>query len=350
VFVDGAVRRRPATGTARWLHGLVGALEDVGGLDTGLSGTPRLITRLGKLHRLPNLALERWWYDIEFPRLADRFRADVMLMPANLSARKGGRPQVVTILDVNFLSQPGTYERTFVRYATWAYRRSARDADAITTISAFSRQEIAQHLGIDPGRIEVVYPGLDTPVAIHHPRPRPHPRPYALCVTATERHKNVGMLLDAWSQGSPAGLDLVIVGQPGREHTALLKRAALTRDRVRMTGRVDGTELEAWYEHAAVFVFPSRMEGFGYPPLEAMLRGVPVISSRAGSLGEVLGDGASLVDPDDADGLRGHVIRLVDDADHRARQVVRGADVAATYTWPRAAREMTHLLRSVAAG
>lgn len=348
VVVDGASLSRPRTGTARWVNGLSVALDQLADIDVALASGPAHIQRGGRLHRLPNLLRERWWYEYGINTIARRERADAMLMASNLTARRGRIPQVATILDVNFLTEADTYERSFVRYATWAYRRSIRDATHLTTISEFSRREIARHLDVDPSRLEVVYPGLDE-VPPGFVSTTPHDGLYALYVGATERHKNVGLLLDAWRDRSPAGLTLVIVGQPGRDHTMVLERAAESRGRVIVRGRVGAEELERWYRHASLFVFPSRVEGFGYPPLEAMQRGVPVVSSTGGSLPEVLGDGALFFDPDDYLDLIARVERLMADEAGRTELVNRGFRIAGRYTWSRTALAMSRVLRQVVA-
>jgi alpha-1,3-rhamnosyl/mannosyltransferase len=271
----------------------------------------------------------------------------VLLMPANLTARRGRVPQVVVIYDVNFLTAPGTYEPAHTRYLTWSYRRAVRDAEVILSISEFSKSEICLHLGADPKDIVVVYPGLGTPLDTP-PSPAPLDEPYALWVGATEVSKNVGLLFDAWSTGAPAGLRLVIVGRPGRDHASLSERAATLGDQVSIRGAVDESELERWYRGASVFLFPSRTEGFGFPPLEAMLRGVPVVAANAGSLPEVLGDAALLHDPDDPASLRAHVERLMADDAFRSRQIALGHEQAARYRWDRAGAETAAVLRTAA--
>jgi glycosyltransferase involved in cell wall biosynthesis len=268
-------------------------------------------------------------------------------MPANLAARRGRLPQVVAILDVNFLTQPTTYESAAARYMAWSFRRSVRDADALITISEFSRDEICRHLGANPEDVTVVYPGLDQPAAAVTPG-SPLDRPYALWVGATEVSKNVGLLLDAWSSDAPAGLSLAIVGPPGRDHPALVERASGLANRVVVRGPVDDTELERWYRHAAIFLFPSRTEGFGFPPLEAMLRDVPVIAASAGSLPEVLGDAALFHDPDDAETLRAHIEGLMRDEALRRDQVQRGRDRAARYRWDVTGARTATVLRTAA--
>lgn len=347
VIVDTAVLRRPHTGTARWVSGLLSALGEVSTLEVEPAGGPRRVGN-GWLFRPANLALTRWWYEFGIGRAARKFGADVLLMPTGYAARSGPIPQIVAILDVNYLTQPETYEPLFIKYATWAMGRAARDADRLVTISAFSRSEISRHLAVDPERIQVVYPGL------HPPRngtfPRPHEGPYALYVGATDANKNLGLLLDAWSDSSPAGLPLVVVGQPGRDHAALERRSGRMGGRVLLRGRVDDHELEAWYRGASVFMFPSRAEGFGYPPLEAMQRSVPVVASDCGSLPEVLGDAALYHGPDDAPMVRQLVEKLTGDTALRQRQVDLGLAQAARYRWDVAAARMAAIITSAARG
>lgn len=346
VLADASSLRRPAAGTQRWVTGLLGALGERPGLELVVDLGPARL-RGGLAWRVPNLARQRWWYEAGIIRRANRVGADALLMPGNLSARRSRLPQVVTILDVNFLTAPGTYERAFVQYATWAWRRSLRDADRLTTLSEFTRAEICRHLGAHPDRIEVVYPGVERPTAAA-PSPPLHKRPYALFVGATERHKNLAVLLEAWSRPRPpADLDLVIVGRPGRAHGDLLTGAARLGSRVVVVGAVADAELERWYRDARVLLMPSLAEGFGYPPLEAMLRGVPVVASTGGSLPEVLGDGALFHDPADVDALFDAVAAIAEDGPARDALILRGAARAARFTWDAAGEKMARILREV---
>jgi glycosyltransferase involved in cell wall biosynthesis len=247
---------------------------------------------------------------------------------------------VVTLTDVNFLAAPGTYEPAMVRYLTRVFHHAVINADALTTISEHSRVDLVNHFDIAPDRISVVYPGVTPPPSLA-PSNRPNSgRPYALYVGATEFHKNIDTLLKAWRADAPAGLDLVLVGQPGRAHKSIEERAQGAAGRVALIGAVDQTDLEGWYAHAEVFLFPSLAEGFGYPPLEAMLRGVPVIASRAGSLPEVLEDAALFHEPRNAEEVRQMVIDVVADPKLSKRLIDLGRARAAYFTWDRAAEGM----------
>lgn len=344
IGVDMSILRHPPSGSASWATGLLEAL----GRDAGLELHPwiglRRLRRGGPIRKLANVMRDEYWFRVALPRLARQLPADVVLLPVNLSMARGPIPQVVTILDVNFLSRPATYDAAYARYAAWAFRRSVRDADRVTTLSAFSRAEISHHLGGDADRIRVVYPGLSVPPSPGL-GPRPLGDPYALYVGATEPHKNVALLMEAWREGSPGDLALAVVGHPGRDHRRLQGLAAPMGGRVRIVGSVDQQTLERWYRGASVFVFPSTTEGFGYPPLEAMQRGVPVVAARAGALPEVLKDAALFHETDDPDAVRELIERLVGSPDLRAEMVTKGMRVAATYTWDATGAAMADVLR-----
>ena len=310
---------------------------------------PRRLRRGGIVRKVANLLIDTAWLDIGLPLATHRTRRDVLMMPVNLTSARTPVPQVVTIHDVNFLEVPGSYDVAYARYAGAMFKASARRAAAITTVSEFSRDRIAQRLGVDPARIAVVYPGLD-PVRPTSATVAPWPRPYALYVGATEPHKDVPSLIDAWRDLTDSDVDLVIVGQPGRDHERVIARARALGGRVHVTGRVSEDALEAWYAHARVFVFPSRTEGFGYPPLEAMQRGIPVVACSATCLPEVLGDAALFHQPGASAEIAEQVGRILSD-DRLAQQLARaGREVSARYTWPRAAAAMAEILRRAAAG
>jgi glycosyltransferase involved in cell wall biosynthesis len=154
-------------------------------------------------------------------------------------------------------------------------------------------------------------------------------------VGQTEPHKNIGLLLDAWRAGVPAELDLVICGPAGRDDARLREMAAAPelRARVHFTGRLDDAALARAYQDARLFLCPSLAEGFGFPPLEAMARGIPTAVSNAGALPEVTAGGAVLFDPHDADALATLVTRLASDEPLRNQLSTRGREVVARYTW-----------------
>jgi len=134
---------------------------------------------------------------------------------------------------------------------------------------------------------------------------------------------------------------LVLCGDAGWGSVALPRGAEIT-------GYVDRTTLRDLYRGARAFVYPSRYEGFGIPPLEAMACGAPVIATRTGAIPEYAADVAVLVDPGDRSGLRDALVRLLHDDVLRAELRLRGAERARTFTWERSAALMTQLLAEAA--
>ena len=143
------------------------------------------------------------------------------------------------------------------------------------------------------------------------------------------------MLIEAWGIGVPKDLHLLIVGPPGRDDRRLrdLVSRLVLRDRVHFLGSVHEGRLARLYESATCFVLPSRTEGFGFPPLEAMARGIPTAVAASGSLPEVTAEGALHFDCDDAAALASLIHELADDDRLRGRLVMEGKRVVQQYRW-----------------
>ncbi len=228
--------------------------------------------------------------------------------------------------------------------------------DHVVTDSEASRQDLLRLARLPAHRVTVVQPGVDLT------RFRPAPllsgkrggvrgRPYVLCVAGTDPTKNVSTLVEAFaSLALPIREthDLVLVGdvKKRREVREQVIAAGLEKQTI-FTGVVSDERLIEWYQHAAVFVFPSLYEGFGLPVLEAMACGCPVISSNAASLPEVAGDAAILVDPKDTQGFTDAMARVLADADLRRDLRERGLTRAARFTWDRTARNMVAVYEQV---
>jgi glycosyltransferase involved in cell wall biosynthesis len=334
-------RQAPHAGTARYAREVLGAMRAAAPRDAqliALNGWPRWrgSPRLRQLRRVANLGADVGWLTTGALAAAARHRADVWFGPANVVPPTLPRPMVVTMHDVNFLTVPGSYDRGYTRYATRTFQLSARRATRVVTGSRAARDELVARLGVDPERVSVVYPGADHLAAVEPTRmDMGLPTRYALFVGQTEPHKNVGLLLDAWRAGVPDDLHLLICGPAGRDDERLrgLAGAPQLRTRVHFMGLLDEAALARAYQDARLFVMPSLAEGFGFPPLEAMARGIPTAVSSAGALPEVTAGGAQLFDPRDADALAALVTRLADDANLRSRLRAQGRKVAAQYTW-----------------
>lgn len=240
------------------------------------------------------------------------------------------------------INRPTARDRRWIRADVAGIRR----ATAVVAVSATTRRELLDRLGLAPERVSVVHHGLD------HSLFRPVPRrlsdaPYVLFVGSEHPRKNLATLLRAFARlrRDRPGLRLVKVGAAGSAEAPF--GAAMARDirELGLTGAVDAVgavpddELVAWYSGAACLVLPSRAEGFGLPPLEAMACGCPVVVSTAGALPEIVGEAGAVVPPDDVGGLADVVGAVLDDAGLAARMRDAGLRRAAEFSWDRAAAQ-----------
>jgi alpha-1,3-rhamnosyl/mannosyltransferase len=257
-------------------------------------------------------------------------------------------PSVVSVLDLIYHHYPETFPRAARRGLEMLVPLGARRADRVVAISHAGKRDLMETLGLSADKIDVVHLGfgidaLAEPVAADELRGRFGLRGrVVLTVSPALRHKNLGRLIAAFARlaGDDPELALVVVGHPGLERDALEQQAAALGigDRVVFTGWVSEAELEGLYGLAAVFAYPSLMEGFGIPVLEAMRRGVPVASSNATSLPEVAGDAAEMFDPLDTEAMAGAIERLLGDDRRRAELIELGAARAREFTWDKSAR------------
>lgn len=153
--------------------------------------------------------------------------------------------------------------------------------------------------------------------------------------------------------GNFKDLKLVKVGKAGGEEVAFRKETLRTignlnlADEVIFTEHVSGEQLAAYYSNAKCFVFPSVCEGFGFPPIEAMSCGCPVITSNVSSLPEVVGEAAIQIDPHDVDGLARAIQKLLTDENLRKKMIQEGFKQAQKFSWERAAQETLQVYQEV---
>jgi glycosyltransferase involved in cell wall biosynthesis len=263
------------------------------------------------LHWCPGRLAQWSWKTLSWPPF-DRFYvdADVYHFPNFILPPLRRGAAVVTVHDMSFLRFPRFAENRNRRYLTGRIRDTVRRADAVITDSQFSAGEIRALIESSMTRIVPIYPGIGDGFRAPEPesvRAEAHrlglTRPYLLTVGTLEPRKNIPFLVEVFERLSGYDGDLVIAGMPGWKVAPILERMATSRraGRIRYLRYVDGAVLPALYAGADLFLTASVYEGFGFPPLEAMACGTPVISSRGGSLPEVLGDGALVVDGYEAD-------------------------------------------------
>jgi glycosyltransferase involved in cell wall biosynthesis len=305
---------------------------------------------------------------LAFPLFLRGLAPDLVHIPFNRVPLLMIRPYVVTIHDLANILFEEERSNFRLQLRRFNFRRGLLRASRVIAVSESTRRDCEILMGVDPHRIRRVYnapdPGfLDGTAGHEEGRRRILERyqityPFLLYAGNIRRHKNVPRLVEAFavvreqlaSHPYFKDLRLIIIGDTISQYPAVRQTVIKSRVEqvVRFLGFVPFETLRCFYEAAAAFVFPSRYEGFGLPPLEAMACGTPVVTSNVSSLPEVVDDAALLVNPENVfDIARGIRDVLLDEA-LRARLISRGREQAGRFSWDRTAREVLAIYREAA--
>lgn len=269
--------------------------------------------------------------------------------------RKAGR--VVTVHDLTVVHHPELCDRPTLAYPA-LIRQALRTGAFVHTHSAFVAAEVVEAFGVPPERVRAVPSGVperpettsaQVPTGL---LPRGTSR-YILSVATAEPRKDLPSLVTAFDQLADERPDvaLILAGPPGWGEAQLAE--ALGRaghpERVVRPGWLPDAALAVLLEHASVLAYPSRYEGFGFPALEAMTRGVPVVATMAGALPEVLGDGAALVPVGDVDSLADALVGVLDSPAKAEALAAAGRRRAARFSWAACAEGLSSLYRDLVA-
>lgn len=261
-------------------------------------------------------------------------------------ARNAGR--LVSVWDLTAVRFPELCTPTSRRYPPLV-ERAIKQGAWVHTGACSVAKEIVEHFGAEPSRVKVIPPGIDPPSG--RARPKEARAPYVLGLGTSEPRKDFPGLVAAFERIalSHPDMELWIAGPEGWGEERLRETIARSpfRQRIKRLGWV--SDVAGLIGGAEVFAYPSIYEGFGYPPLEAMSLGVPVVATSAGAVPEVAGDAVVMVEPADADALADALARVIDDNELRSKLVDRGRARAARFTWEAAAGSM-HALYSEIAG
>jgi glycosyltransferase involved in cell wall biosynthesis len=317
------------------------------------AGTPiRLLAPQGTADRLGDVPVEhvgtrsgQSWEQLDLPAASNP--APLLSLGNTAPLRCGGK-RFVVIHDAGVFDTPESYSFAFRAWYRTLHLALPRLGARIITVSEFSRGRLAARLRLDPAAIGVMPEGgehvlrvaADEAVLAKHGLA---PRGYALAVGTRAAHKNLSALGEAASLLAARGMCLAVAGSV--QGNAFSGAADAEGGGVRLLGRVSDAELRALYENALCLIFPSRYEGFGIPPLEAMWCGCPVLASRAGAVPEVCGDAALWFDAEGPATPAAALMRLLDEPGLADRLRDAGRARAQLYSWDTAAARLLELIR-----
>jgi glycosyltransferase involved in cell wall biosynthesis len=287
---------------------------------------------------------------------ADLFHGTTFSVP-----RRCSTPLVVTIHDLALLRFPELGTPALRRMVSRC-RQAARAARLIVAVSEATRRDVIDLLGVPQDRVRVVHNGISEsfrpvpagPAAARAREITGAEGPYILHVGTLEPRKNLSALIHSFAairRRRSVPHRLVLAGARGwncQPLFGLVERLGLG-ELVVFPGYVPPSDLVALYSAADLFVYPSRYEGFGFPPLEAMGCGAPVITSDSSSLPEVTGDAALHVDPNDNDALTAAMLRVLSDDSLREELRHKGQQRARHFSWDRCARQTLTVYREALA-
>ncbi|HKV31647.1 MAG TPA: glycosyltransferase family 1 protein [Candidatus Dormibacteraeota bacterium] len=293
-----------------------------------------------------------FWTQVTLPLAAARRRVDVLLCPAYVGPLLSPVPLVLMVLDLTFLIEPQTGDRLYMRYLQLLVPSLVKRARRVVTISQSAAAEIARLLPSAAGKVDVAYPGPGT-TAPALPSPANGGGKYVLMVGTLEPRKNYPRAIQAFALFRNQGFEdwqLLIAGGSGWAYDDIGKeidRLGLA-DVVKVVGQVPAPTLSTLYRDAGALFYPSLYEGFGFPILEAMAAGCPVVTSNRSSMAE-LGDGAvQLVDPLDRQSMAAGLSAVAGDAARRAELVARGRLRVREFSWERFAGSVERALEAAA--
>jgi glycosyltransferase involved in cell wall biosynthesis len=355
VFVNGRFLSQPVTGVQRFsaeIVGAIGALMVRGEWPETSVLTPHLAGErasgpkgaAGPLREHPvGQRHGHLWEQIDLPRAA---RGGVLVNLGNTAPLLAGRGQVVVIHDAGVFDTPASYSWKFRLWYKGLQRALARAGAQIATVSEFSRQRIATRLGVDPARITVLHEGADhilrtpaDPLTLRRHKLRAGQ--FALVVGSRVAHKNLAALSAVARALQRRGMVIAVAGGGNTD----VFQATCDALGAQQLGRTTDAELRALYESAACLLFPSRYEGFGLPPVEAMACGCPVIASRGGAVEEVCGDSALYFDTDVPQSITLEVERLLEEPGLAEDLRARGLQRAGALSWVASARKLADVVR-----
>ncbi|NOQ68308.1 glycosyltransferase [Patescibacteria group bacterium] len=311
-----------------------------------------------KEFKIPNRLLDASFQFLNYPKIDKMLeKVDVFFSPHIFSSSVSKKCKTITTFhDLSFESYPEFYS-TGKNY--WHFsmnpRKQAQKADKIIAVSQSTKDDLIKIYGIEPEKIKVIYSGVNSVSSIQYSvfsiseirKKYNLPKKYILYLGTLEPRKNIIGLIKAFEEFKKSyklqatSYKLIIAGSKGWLYEDIFKivKNSPAKDNIIFTGFIDDKDKAALYSLADLFVYPSFYEGFGFPPLEAMAAGTPVITSNFSSLPEAVGDAAITVNPYNIDELAKAIEMVLSDENLRDILIERGYERVKNFSWEKCAEE-----------
>lgn len=303
----------------------------------------------------------RLWHRAQLPLPVETFTGKIDVFHATdfvLPPTKHRTRTLLTVHDLSFVRVPEAASPRLRAYLDVVVPRSVHRADHILADSQATKDDLIALYDLSPEKITVLLSGVDSrfqPVSSSLMTTRSkysiEKRPYIFTIGTVQPRKNYVRLVQALNRLRNSGIDidLVIAGGKGWLENPLydeIESTGLT-DHVHLIGFADDADLPPLYSAATCVAFPSLYEGFGFPVLEGMACGTPVMTSNVSSLPEVAGDAALMVDPYDTEAITHAIRQLVEDQTLRDMLIQRGFEQAKRFTWENSARQLKQIYEDI---
>ncbi len=299
------------------------------------------------------------WFELSLPRILRKYKADVFLSPDGFLSLRSKVPSLLVIHDLNFEHYPKDLPLLVRKYYKYFVPRFAKKANAIATVSNYSKNDIIKLYGIDKNKIEVVYNGVNkvySPLQDNEKQPVKERytggNDYFLYVGALHQRKNLVNLFKAfdiykkrWGKESK----LLVVGNK-MWWTKAIEQAYNSMEfkkDVIFEGHKSTVELREIYGAATALTYVSYFEGFGIPIVESFACGTPVITSNVTSMPEVAGDAALIIDPFNPEDIAEAMNKTEDDQTLRNELIEKGFQRAGKFTWDESAEKLWRSLQAL---